>query len=151
MELLSAQPDGNRRDVSTLILHIKVPISDSVTDSIDDPRSPERNPDHLHSPNKRADEKAEQIDVDREHNQNAHPVKRRQQMALEPVVRSSLSILVENAGLANCLSIVEGALEDDVAQPLHQRAVWIPFTISEGVMLSVARHPLLRDDGRRKP
>src|SRR5687768_18113664 len=37
------------------------------TDSVDDSRSPERNPDHLCSPNEGADEEAEQIHIDHQH------------------------------------------------------------------------------------
>ena len=72
-------------------------------------------------------------------------------MALEPVVRRPLAILLENAGLAHRLPIVEGALEDDVAESFHQRAVRIALAVGERVVLAVAGHPFLGDDRCREP
>ena len=72
-------------------------------------------------------------------------------VALDPVVRGALAVLVEEAGLLDGLAVVEGALEDDLAEPLDEGAVGVALTVGEGVVLPVAGHPLLGDDGGRQP
>src|SRR6185503_15858646 len=72
-------------------------------------------------------------------------------MPLEPVVGSALSVLVENPRLANRLSIVEGSLQNDVAQALEQRTVGISLAISERVVFPMAGDPFLGNDCRRQP
>src|SRR5690348_9466887 len=62
-----------------------------------------------------------------------------------------LAVLLEDAGLADRLSIIERALDDDVAEPLEERAVRITIAIGECVMLAMARHPFLGDDRGRQP
>ena len=89
--------------------------------------------------------------MSREEHEDADPVQSAEQMALDPVVRRSLAVFLEHAGLANGAAIVERALEDDVAQAFDQGAMRVTFTIREGVMLPMARHPFLRDDGRGEP
>ena len=86
-----------------------------------------------------------------EHHENAEPVEALKQVALEPVVRRALAVLLEHAGLAHGLAIVEGALEQDVPEAFEERAMWIAFAIGERVVLAMAGDPLLRDDGRREP
>src|SRR5437773_11941571 len=99
VELLAAKPDGDWGDIPALILHLIVPIADGVADTVDDAGGPERNPQHLDAPHERADEKAEQIDVDSEHQKYAQPVQLRQQMTLDPIVRRTASVLLEDARL----------------------------------------------------
>src|SRR2546423_8843401 len=72
-------------------------------------------------------------------------------MPLQPVIRRSLAVLVEHPGLPDRLSIVESPFEDDVAEPLHQRAVRITLAIGKRVVLSVTGDPLLGDDCRGEP
>ena len=74
VQLLAAEPDGDRRDVAALVLHVVVAIAERVADAVDDAGGPERDPEHLHAPDERANEEAEQLDVDREHEQDAEPV-----------------------------------------------------------------------------
>src|ERR1700694_3039172 len=151
MQLLATQPDRDRGDVAALILDVEVPVADRVTHTIYDSGRPEWDPHHLNAPNDWADEKAEQIDVDGQHHQNAYPVEWGEEMPLEPVVRGPFSILVEDSRLTNRLSIVEGAFQHDVPQSFHERAVRIPFAICERVVLSMTCHPFLGDDGCREP
>ena len=77
--------------------------------------------------------------------------RRLEQVALDPVVRRALAVLLEHAGLADGLAVVEGALEDDVAQAFDERAMRIAFAIGERVMLAMAGDPFLRDDRRGEP
>ncbi len=151
VQLFAAQPDRDRRDIPALVFDIEVPISDGVSDSIDDSSGPEWNPYHLDAPNQWADKESEQINVDAHHDDDAKPVERRKQMPLEPVVGRALAVLIEDSRLANSLSIVERAFENDVPQALHQGAVRVTLAVRESVMLPMARDPLFGDDRGRKP
>src|SRR5512143_2029782 len=53
VQLFTAEPDGDRCDVATLVLDLEVAIAERVSDSIDDSRRPERAPEHLHAPDDR--------------------------------------------------------------------------------------------------
>src|ERR1035437_55548 len=106
VKLVTAQPDRDRRDVPALILHVVVSVAKRVTNSIDDPRSPERNPDHLYTPHQRAHDPAEKPQVNAQHEDDAEPIARRQHMTLNPVVWCPLSILLQDPGLANCVPVI---------------------------------------------
>src|SRR5690348_4745733 len=151
VELLAAEPDGDGGDVPALVLHVEVAIAERVADAIDDAGRPERDPDHLHAPHERSDEEAEQPDVDAEHQQDADPVERREQMPLEPVGGRALAVFLEHARLAHGLAVVERALEQDLAQSLDHRAVRVALAIGERVVLAMAGDPFLGDDGRGEP
>src|SRR5687768_5173459 len=125
VQLLSTKPDGDGQNVLALVFHFEISVADSVAYAVDDSSSPERDPDHLHPPNDRANEEAEEIYVDGEHHQDSNPVERGQQVSLEPVVGGALAVFVEDSGLANSLSIVEGPLQRDVPQAFHHRTVRI--------------------------
>src|SRR5262249_32846655 len=117
----------------------------------DDSGGPEWNPEHLDTPDDRANEEAEEIDVDRQHEQDADPIQLAEQVALDPVVRRSLSVLLEHAWLTNGLAIVERTLEDDVAEALDEGAMRIAFAIGKCVVLAMAGDPFFRDDGGGQP
>src|SRR5439155_24785986 len=106
---LTAGTDRDRRDVAAFVLHLEVAVPEGVTNAIHDARGPERDPQHLHAPHERADEEAEEIDVDPEHDDDAKPIQAREQMALEPIVGCTLAILLEQTRLPNGLAVVERA------------------------------------------
>src|SRR5689334_450560 len=151
MKLFTTQPNSDWSDVSALVLDLEIPIAQGVADAVHDAGSPEGDPEHLNAPNEWPDEESEQVDVDGEHDENAEPVEPTEDMPLEPVVRRALAVLLEDARLANRLPIVESALQENVPEPLEQRAVWVTFAIREGVVLPVACDPLFRDNGRGEP
>src|SRR4051794_10395452 len=94
VKLLAAKPDRDRRNVSALVLDVEIPVTNSVTNTVYDSSCPEGNPHHLHAPDERADEKAEQVDVDAKHDWNAKPVERGKEMPLQPVVGSAFAVFV---------------------------------------------------------
>src|SRR5262249_2215060 len=151
VELLAAQPNRDRGNVPALVLHLEVPIAERMADAVHDTRGPERNPHHLHGPDERSNEKAEQIDVRAEHDDDPEPVQAAEQDALDPIVRRPLAVLLEHAGLANRAAVVERTFEDDVAQPLEEWAMGIAFAVGERVVLTMAGDPLFRDNRRREP
>ncbi len=75
-------------------------------------------------------------------------LRREKHVALEPVGRRTLAVLLEHARLPNRLAVVECALENDVAKPFHERRVRIALTIGESVVLPVTGHPFLGHDRR---
>src|SRR5207253_1726336 len=56
VQLLTAEPDRDWRDVPALVLHLEVAVSNGVTHTVDDAGRPKRYPDHLDSPDQWADE-----------------------------------------------------------------------------------------------
>src|ERR1043166_4400371 len=146
VKLFAPQPDRDRRDVPALVLHFIVTVAEGVTDSVDDASRPERNPHHLDTPDHRSDEEPEQVNVESQHDENTKPIQAAEEIALDPVIRRALPVLLEHAGLADSLAIVKGALEHDVAEALDERTVRIAFTVGEGMMLPMARDPLFRHD-----
>src|SRR6476660_2018589 len=141
VELFATEPDGDWRDVPALVLHAEIPVSNGMSHSVDDSSSPERNPDHLCAPDKRPDKKSEQIDIDTKHQEDSERVATSKDVTFEPVTRSALSVLLENAWLSDSLSIVKSSLQHDVAETFHQRAVRISFTIGKCVVLAMAGDP----------
>src|ERR1043166_5826372 len=101
VQLLATEPDSDRRNVSTLVLHGEVAIPERVPDAVHDSRGPERNPQHLNTPDHRTHEEPEQIHIDTEHDDDAKPVEAIEHVALEPVVRRSLAVLLQDARLPN--------------------------------------------------
>src|SRR5512143_1971503 len=98
VQFLTAKPDREREDVAALVFHFVVTIANGMANAIDNPRSPERNPDHLDRPNDRADEKAEQIDIGHQHQEYSEPVETAQQEPLEKVIGCAASIFLEDTG-----------------------------------------------------
>ena len=74
-----------------------------------------------------------------------------EEVTLEPIVGRAAAVLLEHAGLADRLSIVEGTLDDDVAKPFQKGAVRIALAVGERVVLAVAGDPLLGDDCGGQP
>src|SRR4029079_3504440 len=109
VQLLSAEPDRNRRDVSALVLHLEIPIAKRVTDAVDDSCSPERNPRHLRAPHDRTNEEAEQVEIGGQDNADPHPVERREKRSLDPIVGCALTVLLEHSRLTDGAAIVECA------------------------------------------
>lgn len=151
MKLLTTQPDRDWRDVPAFVLYAEVPVTNSMTNTVDDSGSPEWNPYHLRTPYEGTDEESKQIDIDAEHHENSESVASSKNVALEPVIGCSLAILLENPRLPDSVSIVKGSLEYDVAQPFHYRTMRIAFAVGKRVVLSMARHPLLGNNGSGQP
>ena len=151
VELFAAEPDRDRGDVPALVLHFEVAIAERVADAVDDPGGPEGDPHHLYAPDHGADEESEQVEIDRQHQHDPEHVAAGQNVPLEPVVGCALAVLLEHAGLPDRVAIVEGALQDDVAEPFEHGAMRITLAVGERVVFAVAGDPLLGHDGRRQP
>src|SRR5579871_2898097 len=108
VQLFTAEPDRDRRDVPALVFDLEIPVAERVSDAVDDAGGPERNPHHLDGPDERSDEEAEEVDVEAEHDHDAEPIQATQKDALDPIVRCALAVFLEHARLANRAPIVKG-------------------------------------------
>ena len=72
-------------------------------------------------------------------------------MTLEPVIRSALAVFLEHPGLSHRVPVIEGTLEQDLAQSLHHGAVRIALTIGKGMVLPMASDPFLGHNRGREP
>src|SRR6185369_2585451 len=95
-------------------------------------------PDHLDAPDGGSDEQAEQIDVDGQHEEHAGEAEAREDVPLEPVVRRAAPVLLEHSGLLHRFPIVEGALEHDLAETFHDRAMGIALTVGKRMVFPMA-------------
>src|SRR5690606_7349135 len=118
-----------------LVLHVEVAVAERVPHAIHYTSGPEGDPEHLHAPHERADVEAEEVDVDPQHDDDPEPGEAAEHVALEPVVGCPLSVLLEDAGLLHRSTIIEGTLQDDLAEPFDERAVRVALPVGEGVVL----------------
>ena len=85
-------PHGD--DVAAGVGRLEVAIAPVVADAVDDAGGRDRDPEHLHRPDGRAD-RAEQQQVDDQHQADALPAEARIEVALEPVVGRAVAELGE--------------------------------------------------------
>jgi hypothetical protein len=80
-----------------------------MAQAIDDPGRSDRDPGHLHRPDRQAD-RAAQDEVDHEHQANALPGEAAVDIVLEPIVRSPGTVFFERFSVSRFRPIQLGAL-----------------------------------------
>src|SRR6185503_18582776 len=91
MELFAADQDSDGPDVARRVLSFEVSIAPIVADSVDDARSPERDPDHLDGVD-RDSRQAEQQQVDDRRQQQTGIAVPAVQVPLEPVIGRATAV-----------------------------------------------------------
>jgi len=140
VQLFATDEDAPGHEVGRRITAFEVAIADRVTETVDHTGGPERNPDHLHGPHGEA-ERAEQRQVDQQHQHDAGIGKTRIEVALDPVVRAVLAIDAQGFLVLRLLHVQLGALAHDRAQPLVYRAVRVVGGLAFGVVLAMDGSP----------
>jgi hypothetical protein len=121
-----------------------------VAEAVDHARGPERNPRHLDRPQRDADE-AEQREADEQIQRRAQRGVRRVEVALDPVVRAALAVLLDRLAIGARFLVQLDALPEHGLDALDLRAVRIFLGLDLGVVLAVDRRPFLGDHRGRKP
>ncbi len=85
VQLLAADDDAPGHDVAARVLAGEIAVAPVVADAVDDAGGGDRDPHHLHRPDRGAD-RPEQHDVDDQHQAAALPRVARIDVALDPVV-----------------------------------------------------------------
>ena len=113
-----------------------------MADTVDDARREERNPRHLHGPDRQADE-TEQREIDDHHGRDAGDGVRRVYVTLHPVVGRALAESFERFGIFRFQLVQIGALPHHLSDAEHDRAVRIVGRFAARVVLAVNSGPLL--------
>mmetsp|Transcript_10425 Transcript_10425/g.42444 ORF Transcript_10425/g.42444 Transcript_10425/m.42444 type:complete len:581 (+) Transcript_10425:6181-7923(+) len=150
VQLFAADDQRPGDEVGRSVRRLEVAIAPVVADAVDDARGPERDPDHLDGPNRRADG-TEQGHVDDEHQRHALPAVLAVQVVLNPVIGRAAAVLGNGFSVLGLSTVELGAFGQHLFQATGLRAVRIFLGLALGVVLAVDRHPLTGDHARRHP
>ncbi len=109
-----------------------------------------RDPRHLHGPDREPD-RAEQHDVDHQHQPDALPGKARVEVALDPVVGGATAVLFQRLQVLRFIAVELGTLPEHLADAAGLRAVRVFLGLAFGVVLAMDRHPFLGNHAGREP
>ena len=104
VQLFAADHDAPGHDVAAGILAREVTVAPVVAQTVDDPGRSDRDPGHLHRPDRQPDRAAED-EVDHQHQADALPAEAAVHIALEPVVRSSGAVFFERFSVGRFHSV----------------------------------------------
>ena len=150
VQFFAADPQAPRRQVGRHVRGLEVAIAPPMTDTVDHARGPERNPDHLQRRDRDAPD-PEQQDVDDE-GQRRSPVRvGGVEMALDPVIRAALAVLLQRILIDRSDAVEIDALPQHRVDAEELRAMRIFLGLALGVVLAMHRDPFARDHAGRHP
>ena len=150
VQLLTADPECPRGQVGGFVAGLEVAIAPPVAQAVHHTGRPQRNPQHLDRPDRDAG-KAEQTEADEQQQRRAECRVRRVDVALDPVVRTALAVLLDRRAVAAGFPVQLHATPEDVADALGERAMRILFGLAGRMMLAMDRHPLAGDHRGGQP
>ena len=150
MQLLTADENAPRHDIARGVIALVVAVAPVVTDAVDDAGGEDRNPRHLHRPD-RQPEGTEERQVDDEHQHDAFAGVRGVQMSLNPVVRRATAVLLHGLAVPGRIAIEFGACPQHAPDAELLRATGIVRGFDLGVVLAVNRGPFLGDHAGGEP
>ncbi|MPN12772.1 hypothetical protein SDC9_160092 [bioreactor metagenome] len=142
VQFLAADHDAPGHQIGRCVHRFKVAVAPVVAHAVDHASGPERNPQHLHGPDREADA-AKQQHVEDQHQAHTLPRKARIDVALHPVVGRAVAELLERVFVLRLGAIQLRAAPHHRVQAARLRAVRIVFGLALGVVLAVDGHPLL--------
>ena len=142
VQLFTADDDAPRHDVTARVLGLESAVTPVVADTVDNSRGKKRNPHHLHRPDRDADE-AEQREIDNHHACYAGYRMRCVDVALHPIVGSTLAEFLERVRVFRFQLVKVGAFPHYLADAEDLRAVRILRRFTTRVVLAVHRGPFL--------
>ena len=150
VQFLTTDDEAPRRQVGRGVVAFDVAIAPPVAESVDDAGGHERDPDHLAGPDDDAPE-AEQGESEEQHQGRTEFRIAAVDVALEPVVRRTATVLLGDRRILARRPIQVDAIEQHLLDAVDLRAVRIFRGFALGVVLAVDRHPLLGHHGRGEP
>ena len=150
VKLLAADEDAPRHDVGGDVLRLVVPIPPPMTDAVDDSGREDRLPRHLDRPDGETDG-AEQHHVDEQHDVVAAVRVRLVDVALQPVVRTPVTVLRDRLRIGRGGAVQLRPFEEQLLDSEHLRAVRVVLRLHARVVLAVYRHPFLGHGPAREP
>src|SRR3546814_5736470 len=122
VKYLADDEKSPRSEVGGSVVGLEIALAPPVAKAVDHTDSPERDPQHVQCPHRDA-QHAEQCDIDRQHEHRAEGGIRGVQMALDPVVRTALAVLLDRLTIGTRCAIQLHAVAHNRAQAEHLRAV----------------------------
>ncbi len=150
MQFLTADQNAPRHDISGSIFCLEVAVSPVVSDAVDHSGGPERNPCHLHEPDRDAC-KTEKNEVDQQHRGNAGKAVRIVKPALDPVVRRAVAEILQRLAITRLIAVKKRPAKKHFQNAEVLRAVRILFELASRVVLAMDGHPLGGHHARREP
>ena len=150
VQFLAADDDAPRQHVGAGVRGFVVAVAPEVADAIDHARRQHRNPEHLHRPDRQADE-TEQEDVDASENEHTGGGKAGVQVALHPVVGAAGAVALDRGAVSGRRPVGLRAFPENRAQALPLRTVGVVVGFGVGVVLAVHGHPFPGDHARGDP
>src|SRR3989344_5838491 len=150
VQLLAADQDAPREDVGAGVADLVIAVAPVMADPVDDAGRKDRNPDHLDRPDGNTD-RAEQRHVDHEHQDQAFPAMARVRVALHPVIRRAVAVLLHRFEIVRLFAIKFRALPHHRAYAELPGAVRIVRCFHLGVMLAMDGGPFFRDHAGGQP
>ena len=144
MQFFAADPHAPGREIGCGVGGFEIAISPPVSQAIHHTRRPKRNPRHLQRPHEHAFE-SEQQEADDQQQHRTAQTQRSVDLALKPIVRRTLAVLLDHRAVFARFAIQICAAPQHGADTLDPRAVRVVFGFAFRVMFAMDRHPLLGD------
>ena len=140
VQLLTTNHDAPGRNVRTGIWCFKITVTPIVSDAVNDAGCCHRNPHHLNRPNSEPCS-PKQAQINNQHQTNTLPAETGVQIALNPVVRGSMTILGHGFLVFAFSAIQLSALPKNFLDAMCLRAVRVFKCFAFGVVFAVNRYP----------
>src|SRR3990172_2483347 len=150
VQLLAADQDAPGDDVGAGVADLVIAVAPVMSDAVDDAGGKDGNPDHLYRPDGNAD-RTEQPRIGRKHQGDAFPAMARVQVALQPVIRRAVTVLLHRFEIFRLFAIKFRALPHHLADAELPGAVRVVRCFHLGVMLAMDGGPFFRDHAGGQP
>ena len=150
VQFLTANDQAPGHEVGAGVLRLEIAVAPEMAQAVDHAGRPERNPGHLHGPDRQSDG-AEQQHVDDQHQRRAPDRMPAVQMTLDPVVGRAVAELPECLGVLRLFAVQLRTLAHHGVQAACLRAVGVVLGFALGMVLAVDGHPLPGDHARAQP
>lgn len=118
VQFFPADQQAPRHDVGTGVGAGEIAIAPGMAQAVDHAGGPERNPGHLHRPDREAQD-TEQGHVQDQHQAHAQQIVAAVQVAFDPVVGCAVAVAREGLGIAGLVTIEFRPAEEDLGQAEH--------------------------------
>jgi hypothetical protein len=159
VQLFTANPYPPRDDVGRAVFGFCVAVTNEVlkewpmTDPVNHPSCPKRNPHHLHYPDKQTNS-TKQHQVDQKHESNTIETPATPPISIEislnPVV-ANIAAMDHDLWPLSCPVVQDHPKKQNIPNAIHPRTMWVIRTIIFGMMVPMDSRPLFDTHAGRKP
>jgi hypothetical protein len=151
VQLLAADENAPRHNVRARVVRRPVAITEPVSETVDDTRCKEWNPQRLGKKNQAAGVNAEEKQIRSAHQDHSGTRVLRVDVPLQPIVRRTVSITPYSIRVVRFLDVEQNPAPQHAVDAEQLRAVRIAQTIPMGMVLPMDGNPFARDHPCREP